>query len=61
VAAAQLARASVQTWRAASLELDVDTPDDLRVLAETLAERPEAAPRTAAVLAELPLAALAAG
>jgi len=36
-----------------SLALDLDTPDDLAVLAAELAERPERAPATAAALAKL--------
>ena len=41
----------------ASLALDLDTPDDLRELARTLAPSPERAPATAAELASLELAA----
>lgn len=60
VEAAQSAGVPVHTERPASLTLDVDTPADLCALAEALAEDPDAAPRTAAVLARRPLAGLAA-
>ena len=53
-AAARLAGVLVESRRPASLALDVDTPADLRALADALAEHPDAAPRTAAVLADLP-------
>lgn len=58
LAAAEAVGVPAQDERPASLALDVDTPDDLRALADALAERPRAAPRTAAVLAGT-LAALA--
>lgn len=59
VAAGRQAGVPVLTRRASSLLLDVDTPADLRALCETLAERPQAAPRTSESLAGLSLAGLA--
>jgi 2-phospho-L-lactate guanylyltransferase len=59
-AAARRAGIIAETRRPASLTLDVDTPDDLRALADALAEQPGAAPTTAAVLAGLSLAGSAA-
>lgn len=56
LAAAKRAGVPVLTRRPASLLLDVDTPADLRALADALVARPDAAPRTAAVLAGMPLA-----
>jgi len=44
------ADAVVRVAQAPSLELDVDTPDDLAALREALAARPGAAPRTRALL-----------
>jgi 2-phospho-L-lactate guanylyltransferase len=45
--------ATVRVAQAPSLELDVDTPGDLAALRAALDERPEAAPRTRAVLERL--------
>jgi 2-phospho-L-lactate guanylyltransferase len=59
-AAARHAGVAAETQRPGSLVLDVDTPDDLRALADALAERSGTAPRTAAVLAALSLAGSAA-
>lgn len=53
--AARRAGVIVESRRPASLALDVDTPADLHALADALAEDPRSAPRTAAVLADLPL------
>ena len=53
--AARRAGVVVENRRPGSLALDVDTPADLRALADALAGHPGAAPRTAAVLADLPL------
>ena len=60
LAAAGAAGVPVQIRRPASLTLDVDTPADLCAVAEALAARRHAAPRTAAVLAGLSPAGLAA-
>lgn len=59
VTAARVAGMRVHTEPVASLALDVDTPADLRELAEALSERPDAAPRTASVLAGLKVSATA--
>ena len=59
VEAARSAGVPVHTERLASLMLDVDTPADLDTVAEALAGCPDAAPRTAAVLAGRPVAGLA--
>ena len=53
--AARRAGVVVESRRPASLALDVDTPADLRALADALAEHPGCAPRTSAILAGLPL------
>jgi 2-phospho-L-lactate/phosphoenolpyruvate guanylyltransferase len=47
------AGATVRVGRLPSLELDVDTPGDLAALRAALDERPDAAPRTRAVLERL--------
>ena len=52
-ARAAAAGAAVRVAHAPSLELDVDTPDDLAALRAALAARPDAAPRTRAALARL--------
>jgi 2-phospho-L-lactate guanylyltransferase len=56
VTAGQRAGVPVHIERLPSLQLDVDTPADLRALADVLAERPGDAPRTARLLADLPVA-----
>jgi 2-phospho-L-lactate guanylyltransferase len=56
-ALAVAAQASVRVAHAPSLELDVDTPDDLDALRAALAGLPGAAPRTRAALARLAAAA----
>lgn len=56
VVAAESAGVPVRIERSSSLALDVDTPADLTALMEVLDRQPDAAPRTAAVLAGLSLA-----
>jgi 2-phospho-L-lactate/phosphoenolpyruvate guanylyltransferase len=52
-ARARAGGATVRVAQAPSLELDVDTPGDLAALRVALAERPQAAPRTRALLKRL--------
>jgi 2-phospho-L-lactate guanylyltransferase len=52
-ARARAAGATVRVAQAPSLELDVDTPGDLAALRAALADRPDAAPRTRALLERL--------
>jgi len=52
-ALAYAAGAAVRVAQAPSLELDVDTPDDLAALRTALAERPDTAVRTRALLERL--------
>jgi 2-phospho-L-lactate/phosphoenolpyruvate guanylyltransferase len=52
-ARARAGGATVRVVQAPSLELDVDTPGDLAALRVALAERPQAAPRTRALLERL--------
>lgn len=52
-ALARAAGARIKVAQVPSLELDVDTPDDLGALHSALAERPETAAHTRAVLARL--------
>jgi 2-phospho-L-lactate guanylyltransferase len=54
---AATAGATVRIAHAPSLALDVDTPGDLAALRSALDRRPDAAPRTRALLAELAAAA----
>ena len=60
-ARAHAAETKVRVAEVRSLGLDVDTPDDLRALHEALAGRPDAAPRTRALLARVLTAAAPAG
>ncbi len=60
-ARAHAAQTVVRVAEVRSLGLDVDTPDDLQALRDVLAARPNAAPRTRALLERMLPAAAAAG